>query len=42
MTPLPGVFVRRTDYVAPEPLDSNEAGPASSFVAWLAAERRCH
>lgn len=38
ITPLPQILVRRTGYVALEPLDADETTATSGFVAWLAAE----
>lgn len=38
MAPLPRIRVRRTGYVALEPLAAGDAAPAARFVAWLAAE----
>lgn len=38
LTPLSHIRVRRTGYVALEPLDAGAASVTSGFVAWLAAE----
>ncbi len=39
LTPLPGIRVRRTGYVALTALDAEKTGALSAFIAWLTAEQ---